>query len=393
MGKFSKRLIAAALSALMALSVAACGSSSSGASGSAAASGSAGSGSASASNEQVKLKFSSMNPDSDNKYAVVMKAWFNYIKQQTNGNITFDEYYSSTAAEAADQLTAASTGIVDIGEVFSAYWGDSFPLWELFMLPFQYSFPDGYTFSHATVAMMEKYPEFIQEVEDQNVHFLMLHGDGVGQLFTKSKEIKSAADLKGLVINCGSNTDVELMTLLGASTEMMGAMEVYDNVSKGVLDGYCQCYTGSYVTGAIDAASYATEIDGAHQGWFFVMNNDTYNSLPEDYKQYFDEPSTKDFMYLLGYQFAQDELQTVNKISQNAKITVYKPTDAEKQTFIDASKPMAQEWIDKVTKQGFDGQSMYNDWVKLLAEYGTPDYSGCKDRLTELGATVPDGWQ
>jgi TRAP-type C4-dicarboxylate transport system substrate-binding protein len=85
-------------------------------------------------------------------------------------------------------------------------------------------------------------------------------------------------------------------------------MDVFDNTSKGVLDGFNMCYTGAYVTGAIDAAKYITTINSSHQGWLLVMNNDTFNSLPPELQKLFEFDSIKEFIYLYGYQFAQDEL-------------------------------------------------------------------------------------
>jgi len=340
--------------------------------------------------ETYTIRFSSMNPSEDNKYSVVCKAWFNYIEEQTNGAVQFEEYYNSTAAEAEDQLDAARTGIVDIGEMFSPFWGNNFTLWELFNLPFQYSFPDGYTYTHAALAMIQKYPEFIEQVESQGVHFVLMHGDGVNQIFSK-EPIESISDLQGKIFNVGSVTDKKLMEKLGASTEMMDSMDVFDNVSKGVLDGFNQCYAGSFVTGSIDAVSYITEINSSHQGWFFVMNDDVYNSLPEEYRKYFDLPETEEFMNLLGYQFAQDELLRREQLKNDPNYTFIDLGD-EYQEWIDAASGMSTEWIDEVTAQGYDGKAMYEDWKNFLAQYADADFSGYKEELENLGVTVPDGW-
>lgn len=382
--KKSNRILALVLALVMALSLVGCG----GTETSAPAEG----GEETPSAAPVIIRFSSMNPAEDNKNAVVTQAWINHIEKETNGGIKFETYYNNTACEAEDQLEAARTGIVDIGDAFSAFWGDNFTLWELFNLPFQYDFPDGYAFSHATAQMITEFPEFIEQVEAQGVHFILLHGDGVGQTYT-NKPIYTIDDVKGKIINAGSVSDKKMLEMFGASTEMLGPMDVYDNVSKGVIDGFDQCYTGSFCTGAIDGAKYATELNGAHQGWFYVMNNDTYNSLPDEYKKYFDFDQTKEFMYLLGYQFAQDEIYYRDQIEQSGRVTIIKPTDEEYARFQEAAKPMVQDWIDTVTAAGYDGQAMYDRWVELLDEYATPDFTGCRDRLTSLGVAIPDGWK
>jgi TRAP-type C4-dicarboxylate transport system substrate-binding protein len=332
-----------------------------------------------------------MNPAEDNKYAVVAKAWFNYLKDASDGQLQFEEYYNSTAAAAPDQLEAAKNGIVDIGEQFSPFWGDNFPLMELFNLPFVYPFPDGIAYSHVIVDMMEKYPEFQQEVENMGVKFVMIHGDGVNQIFSK-EPIRSMADLKGKIINVGSNSDRKLMELLGATTEMMDSMEVFDNLSKGVLDGCNMCYAGVFVTGTIDAVKYITEINSSHQGWFFVMNPDTYNSLPADIQPLFDLGTSKEFIYLFGYQFAMDELLKREQLKNDPNYEIINLSDEEYAKWKEVAAPFGADWVAEVTALGYDGQAMYDDFMGFLQNYQELDVSGYKDRLNELGVTTPDGW-
>ena len=345
---------------------------------------------ADASSRTITLRFSSMNPAPDHKYSVVWRAYANAVREATNGAIIFEEFYSSTANEAHDALAAARTGIVDISELFSPFWGGAYSLWELFFLPFEYNFPDGYAWSHAVVAMMEEYPEFLAQVEARGVRLLAVHGDGVNQTFSRTP-IRTVADMQGMIVNVGSTVDMQLMQSLGVSTEMIGPLEVYDSASKGVIDGFNFSYIGALVTGAGEAVDYITEINGSHMAWFFLMNNDSYNRIPDEYKYLFDFEFMKQFYYLWGYQFAQDDVLARNILDQTKTIVI--PEPKELAVWKAAAEPLAREWIDRVTAEGHDGEGMYRFFRKKVEEFNAIDHTGFREQLEAFGVATPDGWR
>jgi len=340
--------------------------------------------------EIITLRFSSMNPAPDYKYSVVWRAFTNAVYEATDGTIVFEEFYSSTANEAPDALAAARTGIVDIAELFSPFWGAVYPLWEIFFLPFEYNFPDGYAWSHAVVALMEEYPEFVAQVEAQGVRLLAVHGDGVNQTFSRTP-IRTVADMQGMIVNVGSTVDMQLMQNLGVSTEMIGPLEVYDNVSKGVIDAYNFSYFGAVVTGAGDAIDYITEINGSHQAWFFLMNNDSYNRIPDQYKYLFEHDFMRQFYYLWGYQFAMADTWGREILSESKTIII--PEPAALDVWKAAAEPLAQDWIDRVTALGYDGAGIYNFFRAKVAEFSSIDHTGFRQQLEGFGVEVPADWR
>ncbi|MDR1573162.1 MAG: TRAP transporter substrate-binding protein DctP [Clostridiales Family XIII bacterium] len=342
--------------------------------------------------ETFTLSFSSVNPAEDNKYKVVAQAWFNYLEQESGGRIKVNAYFNSQAASPAEQLIAAKNGVVDIGEFYSTYFAENYPLNELFTLPFQFPFPDGMAWSRTYNAMLEKYPEFRAEFEDKGVVLLFMHGDGVEQLWSK-QPVRTMDDLLGMIVNCGSTTDVRLYQLLGANTEMLNSMETFDALSKGVVDATSFCFAGGVVTGVYEACNYVTETNGAHSAWAFVMNKDTYDSLG-DLQYLFQPDRLAEFAELFGYQFAMDELLVQERVKADPNYEYITLSDEDMAKFREAAQPFVGDWIQKVTDLGYDGQAMYDDFASFVRQYSDFETAikGKKDRLVALGAEVPEGW-
>ena len=371
-----KKIVCIVLALLMVLSMASCGNKAADPA-APAADGEA---------EPILLRVSSMNPSNDSKYAVVLQAYFNMVEKETNGLITFELYPSDTAHAAADALSACKTGIVDIAEFYAPFWVGMFPAWELFFMANQYSFPDGNVWANAVCEMMKEYPEFVNEVEAQGVKLLGVHGDAMNQLCLDER-IDSVDDLKGKIINAGSNYDKALMESIGAKTEMLNAPDVYDNMSKGVIDGYNFSYIGNIILGTADAIDYICEVNGSHQAWFFIMNEDSYNSIPDQYKYLFEFETMETFIRLWGYQFASDESNAKAILSETKEI--YTLSDEEMAKFEAAAEPLLNEWIAKMDELGQDGQAMY-DYFRSIVEQGEPDTSTYRDLLLSYGVEVPE---
>jgi TRAP-type C4-dicarboxylate transport system substrate-binding protein len=339
--------------------------------------------------ENITLRFSSGNPSFDHFYTVVNAAWYEYVSRETNGEITIEGYYDNTLSPQENALEATKNGIVDIGEVYSAFWGDMFPLWEVFFLPFQYPWPDGYTFHHAVAEMIETHPEFVEQVEAQNVKFVMLHGDGIGQIIS-TNPIRTFDEFKGKIINAGSNIDKQLFESLGAATEILAASDIYDNLAKGVIDATGWSINGTYIFSLQDVAKYMTRIDGSHQAWLYVMNKDVYESIPEEYKYLFDFDISKDFMYLFGYTFAQDDIEDF-ELLQEAGMEIIYLSDADKAKVVETAKPLINTWKERVSALGYDADAIYEDWKQIVDKYDDgDDFSGLKEQLESFGVEVPE---
>ncbi len=113
-------------------------------------------------------------------------------------------------------------------------------------------------------------------------------------LMTHNKKITSLEDLKGVTLRGGGAVG-DTITALGATARDVPMTEMYDDVSKGVVDGalvgietlksFKMAEVCKYTTFAWQAGSMYT--------FYLAMNMGKWNSLPPDVQQAFTDVSKK----------------------------------------------------------------------------------------------------
>jgi len=167
-----------------------------------------------------------------------------------------------------------------------AYTMGRFPACELVDLP--HGYPSGWV---ATKVANDFYNEF-KPAELADVHPLYFHAHGPGTIFTTDKPVRTLEDMKGLVLRSTGN-GAKIAEALGATGYAASQGEAYELMSKGVIDGsvtppevlkgWKQAEVVKYVTMCTDVG-YTTDM-------FVVMNQAKWESLPDQYKEVFNEVS------------------------------------------------------------------------------------------------------
>lgn len=349
--------------------------------------------------ETITLIYASADTSSDNKNAVVAEAWMDEVERISEGRIKFDRVYDGQAATFDDMVESVKTGIVDIGHMMASTYGDAYPLNELFLIPLLTKHPDYLANSKAYVEMMEKYPAIREEFTNQGVMFLNAC-PSAGQAFAfsaKSGAVTSVADLKGKIITCFNSIDPIFLSALGAVPDLSSPTEIYDSMTKGILDGTLISYTGGTALNVVEGTKYVltTPYMNGIGRFNLIMNPAAYEKVPDDLKYLF-EPEFQNYIgELYSYQFMMDELG-YEQIWRDSDIEFYDMTEEEMQDMMPGTEILCQQWIEKVNALGYDGQTMLDEWVSLVEKYQNEidinnlDY---RDTLTQwLGKDMPSHW-
>lgn len=373
MKKFKKVLTAAISITMLATTVlTGCGG---GASSGGASSG--GSAPAADSGEKYIIRYASVNPATDNKNVVVLKAWANWLNEKSGGRIELEPHYSNEACKAEDALTATKNGIVDIAEYGSGYWGSEFPVNSSLVLPMVYNWCDSWTWSYCLDDLRAKYPQFETEWSDKGVTLIGWTASGSSNFFTgKGKDpVYTLEDFKGRISNCFSNYEKLAVQELGGTPEMLAPTDVYDALSKGVLDICNVPYTGSHALSVRDAAASITEINLGTCVWGLVMNNDVLASMPEDLQALFTDDANRTMLRnWYNYQFVCDELNYKAEDVASGQFEIITLDDAEKARWKEKMDPIYEDWIKEVDAAGADGKQLLADLNEASAKYDFETY-------------------
>ncbi|MCS7280802.1 MAG: TRAP transporter substrate-binding protein [Desulfobacterota bacterium] len=295
---------------------------------------------------QMKLRLSVMWPP-HHPHTKLFEEFGKEIEKATNGRVTVTVFASNTLSPPMQVYDNTVKGVVDIGTALLAYSPGRLPLSEVLQLPLGYK--DGYQGSKLANAYYKKF----RPKEFDDVKVLFLHGAAPGFIFTK-KPANSTEDIKGLRIRANAE-NAPIVKALGAAPVTMPVTEVYDALSRGVVDGTLfplEALQGFRIAEVVStvienfAISYLTS-------QYVIMNKEKWNKLsPEDQKAI--EKISDEFNDRIGKQWVElDKKAKDFAISKGVKfVTVSKQEEEETAKKM---KPILDEYVKTTKAKGLPG--------------------------------------
>jgi TRAP-type C4-dicarboxylate transport system substrate-binding protein len=121
--------------------------------------------------------------------------------------------------------------------------------------------------------------------EHAGTHLLGLFMHGPGMLHNNQRPIKDLKDLEGLKIRVPGGYVADLLKGFGVEPLFMASGEVYEKLSRGVVDGVAFPYDAIASFKLADYLKYTTKLPGGiyNTTWFFVINQAKWDAIsPED---------------------------------------------------------------------------------------------------------------
>lgn len=336
-----KRLIAMSMVGLMALSLAACGSSKAPETTAAAAAAPAETeakateAAPAASGDAIVLKWSEVNGD-EYGATVGAKAFAEKIKEVSGGQITVDLYTNGTLGDEKTSMQGIQMGTLDIfrGNA-SSLPNYGAPTIGLTGLP--YLFKDMAQFHDMAVSSLGQ--EMLDSVDKDDCGYVALGWlvEGPRSMFitesTYNKLGKPTAftidQMKGLKIRV-PETDLMVNTMkgLGASATPIAYSELYTSLQSGVVDGAENGVT-SYLSNSFNevAPYFITDAHTFGCG-VILMNKDKWNSLTEEQQGWMKEASQA--ASDACYEYNQKQEQAAFDSFADKGVTKLEVTDQEK---------------------------------------------------------------
>lgn len=310
----------------------------------------------------ITLKIASYDAEQHYLIQKVMLPWCDEIMKRTNGQVKFQWYHSGSLIKAHQAYDAVKKGIVDVVHSSALFTKESsFPVSKVLALPFMFDSSE-----QADMVYEEAFrtiPELRKEYDD--VKMLGFHMVDTMNLSVIKSAPKTLEDMKGLKLWAGSKTAVEMVKALGATPRTVKLEDLYVSLQRKFVDGVL------FPTGPI-VHFKLTEVLGAHTilkaGTSMMppmMNLKTWNSLPKDVQNVFDE-LTPEFTSFCGA-IVDDRRALIFSQLRKRGDEVYDLPVEERAKWIGKMEPIYNAWIDEVSKMGIDGKTVLEK-VRTLAE-------------------------
>ncbi len=303
---------------------------------------------------EVKLVLSSWLPPRHPIVVNAFKPWARQIGKVTQGRVSVRVLAKALGAPPA-HFDMAVDGIADI-----TYGLHSFTTDERFKRSRigQFSFI-GDDAVNASKAFWNVYTGMLDATsEHKGVKLLGLFVHGPGVLHTKARRVATAADLSGLKIRTPGGYIAELMNDLGATTLFMSSGEVFEKLSRGVIDGVTFTYEALTAFKLTNHLKYSMRVPGGiyNTTWFVVVNRAQWDAISKEDQAAIEAISGEAFAERVGKAWNDADAKALKKIAA-AGIEIHDASPDMLESIKASASKHEADWIEAVAKDGLDGSA------------------------------------
>jgi len=291
------------------------------------------------------------------KHPIVVNAfkpWAKQISEVTDGRVTVRILSKPLGAPPA-HYDMAVDGVADI-----TYGLHSFTKDDRFKRSRigQFSFIGNDAESGST-AFWNVYTENLDaQAEHKGAKLLGLFVHGPGILHTKDKKISQPSDLEGLKIRTPGGYIADMMKDQGASTLFMSSGEVFEKLSRGVIDGVTFTYEAITAFKLTDHINHSMRIPGGiyNTTWFVVANQKKWDSISKEDQAAIEAISGPAFASLIGKAWNDADTKAI-VVMEKADIEIYDASPEMLESISGTAKQLEADWVKSIAGDGFDGEA------------------------------------
>jgi len=325
-----------------------------------------GSGYAQTTTKPIEISFMHYMPATHIVHINMVLPWVKMIEENTKGKVKFNAVPGALLAKAEDFIYAVSAGTVDMVHGYSGYTPGRFPVSDVSSLPFLGA-NSTMAASKAFMELWRTVPEIANEWKDIKILWFETHPPM--QLHTSKKPVRALSDLKGLKIKIAGKPAPYLKSL-EATPIIMASGEVYEALSKGVIDGTIYPWTEMRGGWRLEELSfYHTELNFYTMPFFVAMNWKKWNSLPTDVQAVFEKFSGNFGVELFAKAWdhdVKDALEWVKKMPKHEFISLSR---SELEKARDLMKPHYDKWISDISAKGINAKAILDKTIRLSEQY------------------------
>lgn len=295
------------------------------------------------------------------------RQFVDYVTEKTNGGVDITVYWSSSLMDVSTAYTETLEGVSDITLASTGYMPEHFVVDNAINLFYHNSasYADNFDVMHEVYDTVDEWRAEYEGVTVLN----FTNAVGASMAILSVKPIRSLDDLKGKTLRCTETSVFELMTELGANPVRMPLSEAYDSMSKGIIDGIVNVPTTFWQQKMGDIAGYMTELK--------FMAPMTIQSYISDSAMAKLSESQQQAIIDAAHQAL--ELDTLDQLDSHLTqaYDYFKEANAEIITLgeqdlagLDAAwETICLNKVAELTKQGYDGQGIYDTVREIVAKY------------------------
>lgn len=365
-----KKIVAAILALAMVLSLAACGSSNNGSSAnnnnsnSNSNAASTDNGASNVSEDKaVTLQYSMPLPVT-HQFVGYDEQWIDLVSELTGGSLTINPHWAGALVPMTSSYAETIAGVTDIVHAVPGNELQQFVV-DNAMQYMYYPVSDTEQLLNVIKELYDAVPEWQAEYEGTKV---LTYGTS-GMMYILSKNpIRSLSDLKGKTVRAQCDIGYKLVEENGGSAVKMPLSELYDALSKGVVDAV-MIPIDTLETMQLDGiVHYATLVKVA-EPWYVhkFISEKSWNKLSENQQNALLEASEERMQIELAG--VQDLTQSALDYAAEKGVEIIEFSDADYDTIFAQCESIAKAEVEKLNAAGYDGDAIFEKARQVVEKY------------------------
>ncbi|MCX8125768.1 MAG: TRAP transporter substrate-binding protein DctP [Dehalococcoidia bacterium] len=269
------------------------------------------------------------------------------VERVTGGQVKIQYFMGGVLGKVQDQINMLASGVADIVYHAPPYTPGLFPLSEISALPFLITEPFKVAQFHAEVSKLPGCTEF------KDLKVLAFLATNPVNLYTRSKEIKTAADLKGMKIRGVGGIYSQTIEKLGATPVSIPTAEVYSALDKNVVEGLTTNSNFLTQIKGWEVIKFALR-DGINGGvHMMLMSKRVWDSFPPDIQKKIDEYNAVYQKEFITYS-SNDDQASFDLLAKNG-VKVSKLDPAELKNWREMTASLVSDYEKTLNSKGLPG--------------------------------------
>jgi TRAP-type transport system periplasmic protein len=307
----------------------------------------------------VTLKFGFPAPVSSYVNTEGMTPWLNEVEKASGGTLKIKLFAGPTLGTFRDIYERTLSGVSQISFGVFGPLASQFPRTQVSDLPF---LSDDTKIS--SVALWRVYTRGLLKPEFDKVKVLALFNFPSSTLNT-AKPVKSIDDLKGFKVAVSSRMLGDAAAALGASPVTLTPTELYQGMSRGVVDGIFVAWTAVKTFKLDEVTKFHLEAPLGQAPAFVFMNKATYANLPAKAKAAVDKFSGEAFSQTLGANNQAADRAESKRVAASPGQSVTQISADQYAIWKARIGPITEAWV-KHTPDGAKVLAAYREELKKL---------------------------
>jgi TRAP-type transport system periplasmic protein len=276
--------------------------------------------------------------------------WTELVAERSDGRINMKVYPGAqlVQGEQTREFTAMRSGVIDMAVGSTINWSPQITELNIFSMPFL--MPD-----YAALDALTQGPvgeRIFERVRENGVVPLAWAENGFREVTNSQRPIRSPDDMQGLKMRVvGSPIFNDIFTALGANPTQMSWADAQPALTTGAVDGQENPLTiydtlNMHELGQDNITLWHYVADPL----IFAVNQDIWDSFTEEDQEIVRQAAVEAGAY--GIEVArkgltQDDQSLIDKIRGHG-VEVIELTDDERQAFVDATRPVYENWRERI---------------------------------------------